>query len=254
MPVHHFGLTDVGRRRKINEDAIFRGEGLFIVCDGMGGHRAGEVASALAVDTIVKFIERSEEDRELTWPFGFNPRLSYNANRLFTALKLANRAVYRKASSADEYTGMGTTVAAVLIAPADPVMTYGHVGDSRIYLIRGGAMLQLTRDDSWANLAWSAGAAPEESPVASTMRHVLTKALGAREDVDFDVVDQALSDRDVVLLCSDGLTNMLPDRRILEVVLQQGDDLEAAGRQLVQEANEQGGRDNISVILVQYRH
>jgi protein phosphatase len=254
MPIAHFGHTDIGRRRKINEDSIFRSDGLFIVCDGMGGHKSGEVASSLAVEGIVRFIERSNEDRELTWPYGFNPRLSYNSNRLLTAIKLANRSVYKKANSGEDYTGMGTTVATVLFQPGDPTMTYAHVGDSRIYLIRNGVMLQLTRDDSWANVAWG-GAGPDDSNATnSTMKNILTKALGAREDVDFDVVDQTLSDGDIVLLCSDGLTNMLPDRRILEIVMRHGPDLEGASRELVDEANAQGGRDNISVILVQSRH
>jgi protein phosphatase len=253
MAIRHYGLTDVGRRRKINEDSIFRADDLFIVCDGMGGHKSGEVASSLAVEAVVRFVERSNEDRELTWPYGFNPRLSFHANRLLTAIKLANRAVFRKASSADEYTGMGTTVAAVLIPTGETLMSYAHVGDSRVYLLREGVLLQLTRDDSWANVA--RGSNLDASSVESTtMRNVLTKALGAREDVEFDVVDQALSAGDVVVLCSDGLTNMVPDRRILEVVTRHDGDLEGACRDLVEEANAQGGRDNISVILVQYRH
>lgn len=252
MIISH-GQTDIGKRRKINEDSIFAADGLFLVCDGMGGHKAGEVASSLAVEAISRFIERSNEDRELTWPFGFNPRLSYNANRLRTAVKLANRTVYKKANSGEEYTGMGTTVAAVITSSGDSLMTYAHVGDSRVYLIRGGVMLQLTRDDSWANLAWAG--APGEDPASSTgMKNVLTKALGAREDVEFDVVDQALHDGDVVLLCSDGLTNMLPDPRIFELISAHPGDLESACRELVSSANDQGGRDNISVILVQYRH
>ena len=254
MPISHFGLTDIGRRRKINEDSIFRADELFIVCDGMGGHKSGEVASSLAVEAIVRFIERSHEDRELTWPYGFNPRLSYSGNRLLTGIKLANRTVFKKASSADDYTGMGTTIAAVLIPQGETLMTYAHVGDSRLYLVREGVMLQLTRDDSWANVAWSSGGPDDSSVTGTTMKNILTKALGAREDVEFDVVDQPLSDGDVVLLCSDGLTNMVPDRRILEIVTRHGADLEGAGRALVDEANAQGGRDNISVILVQYRH
>lgn len=250
--LHSHGETDIGKRRKINEDSIFAENGLFLVCDGMGGHKAGEVASSLAVEVIARFVERTEEDRELTWPFGFNPRLSYNANRLRTAIKLANRAVHRQASSREEYTGMGTTVVAVLVKSGDPRMTYAHVGDSRVYLIRDRAMLQLTRDDSWANLAWS-GASVEDSTSTSAMKNILTKALGAREDVEFDVVDQALQEGDIVLLCSDGLTNMLPDARINEVVAAHPADLAGACRQLVDEANAQGGRDNISVILVEHR-
>jgi protein phosphatase len=131
-------------------------------------------------------------------------------------------------------------------------MTYAHVGDSRVYLIRDRAMLQLTRDDSWANLAWS-GASVEDSTSTSAMKNILTKALGAREDVEFDVVDQALQEGDIVLLCSDGLTNMLSDARINEVVAAHPADLAGVCRQLVDEANAQGGRDNISVILVEYR-
>src|SRR5262245_19893168 len=147
-------LTDIGRKRTINEDSIFAANGLYLVCDGMGGHKAGEVASQAAVDTVVRFIERSDQDPELTWPYGFNPRLSFNANRLRTALKLANRKVHRKANSSEEYTGMGTTVAAALFSTTKTVMTYANVGDSRIYLIRGGVIMQLTRDDSLANVVW----------------------------------------------------------------------------------------------------
>jgi protein phosphatase len=254
MALIHHGQTDIGRRRKINEDSIFHGDGLFIVCDGMGGHKSGEVASSLAVEAIVRFIERSNEDRELTWPYGFNPRLSYNANRLLTAIKLANRAVYKKANSSEDYTGMGTTVVATLVPPGDTVMTFANVGDSRVYLIREGVMLQLTRDDSWASASWTGGS-PDDSGISSTsMRNILTKALGARDDVDFDVTDQALSDGDLLLLCSDGLTNMLPDRRIHEIAAAAPVDLERSCRALIEAANEQGGRDNISVILVQYRH
>lgn len=253
MLISH-GETDIGKRRKINEDSIFAANGLFVVCDGMGGHKAGEVASRLAVETIARFVERTEEDRELTWPFGFNPQLSFNGNRLRTAVKLANRAVFRHANSREEYTGMGTTVAAVIVAPDEPRMTYAHVGDSRIYLVRDRTIVQLTRDDSWANLGWSGG--PGEDPTTTTtgvMKNILTKALGAREDVEFDVVDQPLHDADTVLLCSDGLTNMLPDARILEVIAAHPNDLPGACGQLVAEANAQGGRDNISVILVSYR-
>ncbi len=244
------GQTDVGRRRSLNEDAILAGDSLFVVCDGMGGHKAGEVASQLAIDVIAAFVKRSAEDAEITWPYGFHARVSLDGNRLRTAIKLANRAVFRKAASSDDYTGMGTTVAAMIVSRNRPQMTYAHVGDSRIYLIRAGVILQLTRDDSWANLSWEGGD-PDDTARAS-MKHVLTKALGARDDVDFEVTDQELSEGDIVLLCSDGLTNMLPDRRIQEIVSTPRTDLEGACDELVAEANAQGGRDNISVILVRY--
>ncbi len=242
--------TDIGRRRPLNEDAILAEEELFILCDGMGGHKAGEVAAKLAVDTIASFVRRSGEDPELTWPYGFDPHISYNGNRLRTAVKLANRTVFRKAASADEYTGMGTTVVAVMLSSRRPVMTYTHVGDSRIYLVRKGVILQLTRDDSWANFGW-------ESPVRDdtpsvSMKNVLTKALGARDDVEFEIKDSPLSVGDMVLLCSDGLTNMLSDAQILETISGGGEDLERACDELVANANAEGGRDNISVILARY--
>ena len=243
--ISFYGETDVGRRRTLNEDAIFAEEGLFVVCDGMGGHKAGEVASQLTIDVVTSFVKRSAEDAEITWPYGFHTRVSFDGNRLRTAIKLANRAVFRKAASSDDYTGMGTTVVAAMVSPRRPEVTYAHVGDSRIYLIRGGSMQQLTRDDTWANLA-----AGGDVDAPSPMRNVLTKALGAREEVDFDVARLALEPGDVILLCSDGLTNMLSDARILEIVGARCPDLEAVCRDLVAAANEQGGRDNISVVVV----
>lgn len=247
--ISYHGLTDIGRRRPLNEDAIHAGDGLFVVCDGMGGHKAGEVASQLATEVIGAFVRRSSADAEITWPYGLDPTLSFNGNRLRTAIQLANRAVFRKAASSDDYTGMGTTVVALLLSPTGPRMTFAHVGDSRIYLIRAGAILQLTHDDSWANLDWRGG--PDDTDTVS-MKNVLTKALGAREDVDFDVREDDMNDRDLVLLCSDGLTNMLPDQRLLEIVSSHGADLEGACSDLIASANAAGGRDNISAILVRY--
>jgi len=245
------GQTDRGQRRSLNEDAIFWDDGLFIVCDGLGGHKAGEVASRLAIDSVVRFIERSAGDAEIEWPYGFIRRLTVDGNRLHNAIKLANGAVFRKAASSKEYAGMGTTIAAAIVSRDQAQMTYAAVGDSRIYLVRRGRITQLTSDDSWANLSWKADSMDEMTRAA--MRHVLSKALGAHEDVDFDVVARGLKDEDLVLLCSDGLTNMVSDERILEIVSAQQTDFEAACQALVDEANAQGGRDNISVVLAKYR-
>jgi protein phosphatase len=248
--ITHHGETDIGRRRALNEDSIFTSDDLFIVCDGMGGHKAGEVASKVAADVIANFVQRSAEDPEITWPYGFEPRATHDGNRLRTAIKLANQTVFRKSTSSDEYTGMGTTVAAVLVSNNRPQMTYANVGDSRIYLIRGGAIVQLTRDDTWLNVAWEGDAL--DNSTRTSMKNVLTKALGSRQDVDFDVTARELNDRDIVLLCSDGLTNMLSDSEILEIVSTHAADLERACRELVAAANAQGGRDNISAVLVRY--
>jgi protein phosphatase len=245
--ISYHGLSDVGRRRALNEDTIYAADNLFVVCDGMGGHKAGEVASKLAVDVIASFVRRSGEDAEITWPFGFHGDASFEGNRLRTAVKLANRAILRKAASADEYSGMGTTVVAALVSAHRPQLTYLSVGDSRIYLIRAGAILQLTRDDSWEGVSWDAG---EDEAARASVRHVLTKALGAADDVDFEVSDMKQLGGDVLLLCSDGLTNMLSDDRILQIVTASGADLDRACRELIAAANAEGGRDNVSVVLV----
>jgi PPM family protein phosphatase len=251
--ITYHGETHIGRRRALNEDAIHADDDLFIVCDGMGGHKAGEVASRIATDTIATFIRRSDEDPEVTWPFGFRWQASLDANRLRTAIQLANRTVFRKAGSSDDYTGMGTTVAVALISRGGARMTYANVGDSRIYLIHGDGIRQLTRDDSWLNLAWEAGAAGTlDDSTRASMHNVLTKALGPLQDVDFEVAEQKLNEHDTILLCSDGLTNMLSDRQILDVVASGGLDLEGSCRALITAANEAGGRDNISAVLVRY--
>ncbi|OLD37214.1 MAG: hypothetical protein AUI57_11690 [Candidatus Rokubacteria bacterium 13_1_40CM_2_68_8] len=244
------GRTDVGRRRHRNEDSILVGDGILAVCDGMGGHQAGDVASRIAVDTIAGFISGSGADPDLTWPYGFDPSLSFDANRIRTAIKLANRAIFTRAAAEDEYAGMGTTVVATLVAADDARFTYGHVGDSRIYILRDGRVLQLTRDDSLANSAW---ADSEEAGIgAAVMKNVLTKALGVRAEVEFDVAAHDLRAGDTVLLCSDGLTNMLDDHAILEIVTRYDGHLQKTCDQLVDGANARGGRDNISAILLRY--
>src|SRR5262249_35724284 len=152
------GRTEVGRRRARNEDHILVGEGVLVVCDGMGGHQAGHVASRVAVDTIDRFFSgRRQTDPAVTWPFGFHPTLSQDGNRLRTSIKLANRAVYTAAAAGGlAYAGMGTTVAAAVVAAEPARVTYAHVGDSRVYLLRGDDIEQLTRDDSLANSLWTA--------------------------------------------------------------------------------------------------
>jgi protein phosphatase len=227
-----------------NEDTIFAADGLFIVCDGMGGHNAGEVASRLATDAIASFVRRSTSDPEVTRPWGFDSRLSDEGNRLAAAIKLANQTVFGQSTASEEHRGMGTTVVAVLVPPGRREMTYGHVGDSRLYLIRDGAMTQLTKDDSLADHVSADG---------TPMKNVLTKALGVQGDVEFEVVGRELRVGDIVLLCSDGLTNMLPDAAILGIVGAHAGNLKEACRQLVAEANAQGGRDNVSVVLVSCR-
>lgn len=240
------GRTDVGRRRQRNEDSILVTDGILAVCDGMGGHQAGDVASRIAVDTLATFISRAGADPDLTWPYGFDPSLSFDANRIRTAIKLANRAIFTRAAAEDEYAGMGTTVVATLVASSDSQFTYGHVGDSRIYIFRGGRVVQLTRDDSLANSTFG------DAEEVGAMKNVLTKALGVRGEVEFDVAAHDLRAGDMVLLCSDGLTNMLDDDAIGEIVGRYDGHLDKTCDQLVDGANARGGRDNISAILLRY--
>src|SRR5438093_8658964 len=213
--IQYCGRTDVGRRRARDEDTILGGDGILVVCDGMGGHQAGDVPSRIAVDTIGAFISRSEADPEPPWPYGFDPSASVDANRVRTAIKLANRDIYSRSAAEDEYAGMGTTVAATLVGrAAETRFTYGHVGDSRIYLIRGGRILQLTRDDSLANSAW----ADADAGVGTVMKNVLTKALGVRPVVDFDMAAYDLLAGDNVLLFSVGMSHFTAYQGYLEAI------------------------------------
>ena len=239
--------SDRGPVRKANQDAFVCDEalGLFVVADGMGGHAAGEVASSLSIESIVSFIRRSHDRSDDSWPYGINPQLSLNANRLRTAIHLANRRVYRAAEARDDYTGMGTTVVAVLACDGQAVV--GHIGDSRLYIMSNGTLTQATRDDSWMEDVL--GQASDSTISAQhPMRHVLTNVLGAREQTEVHLHEWPLLAGDRLLLCSDGLHGVVDDASIAAVLRERPgtDDAVAA---LVQLALERGSRDNITVIV-----
>ena len=213
------GLTHTGRVRKTNEDAFSTDEelGLFVVADGMGGHNAGEVASMLAIETLKAFLVRSAAGKDCTWPFGINPKLTFNGNRLLTGMRLANRRVFKAGEARDEYTGMGSTAAAVLVDRN--AMTFTSVGDTRIYLCRAGELRQLTQDDTWGNRIRSLDPAVLPAIVRDgPMDHVLTKVLGASDETEIDVFEQALEPGDRALLCSDGLHNSLEHRALTAIL------------------------------------
>jgi PPM family protein phosphatase len=247
-----FGLTDVGRRRKLNEDnfLVDLETQLFGVCDGMGGHNAGEVASKMAIETVGSFISRSHREKEITWPYGLDVNLSFDGNRIKTAIKLANKKVFKAADNRDEYTGMGTTVVVALVT--DNVMTIGSAGDSRCYLLRGGQLSQLTKDDSWVSAAWAEGILSSDEIERHPLRNVITKAIGAKETLETDIVEHRFENGDIALLCSDGLHGMINDQQIVEVLNSVPDSLEEAAGRLIEAANEAGGKDNVSVVLVRY--
>ncbi len=251
--IESFGSTDIGRRRQLNEDSLLVDDdaGVYVVADGMGGHNAGEVASRLAVEVVRNFIRRSREDDEITWPYGIEPSLSFNANRLRTAVLLANKRIWKEAESRKDYSGMGTTIVAAL---ADGnTMTLASAGDSRCYRYRQRRLEQLTVDDSLVQTAVSQGVLDQGQLAHHPMRNIITKALGARETIDPSLREETLEEGDIYLLCSDGLHGMLSDETIRNILASACGDLEGAVRELVAQANERGGKDNITVAICRYR-
>lgn len=244
------GATHPGKARAQNEDRMLVDVplGLFAVADGMGGHNAGEVASTLATETLQAFVERSRNDPDHTWPFGIDGALDFNGNRLRTAIKLANRRVFRESERREQYTGMGTTIVALLVDGGCAV--FCGVGDSRIYIVRKGACEQLTRDHTWVQLLLAQN--PEMDPKSleqHAMRHVLTSVIGAQDDLDVTLGSRPLVEGDRIVLCSDGVHGPLTDQEIGRIVARaQGP--QAAADTLVKTALERDGRDNLTAVVV----
>jgi PPM family protein phosphatase len=243
------GATHPGRRAS-NEDAFLVEPtlGLFVVADGMGGHKAGEVAARLAIDTIHEFIEESRSVADLTWPYGLDPSLSIDANRLRTAVRLANTRVLEASEENDDCTGMGTTVVAALAGKER--LVFVGVGDSRIYLSRHGALKQLTRDDSWVATVLAREPGMTETALAQhPMRHVLTSVIGARADTEPEVEERGFDTDDVVLLCSDGLHGAIGLSEISTLLASQSsvDELTSA---LVKGALARGASDNVTAVVI----
>ena len=252
MKITSEALTDVGRKRKGNEDALSVNpeQKLYVVADGMGGHAAGEVASKIAVDAIDEFVTLTAGNEEITWPFGLDETISYDGNRLKTAIRHANRKVLEATREDPELEGMATTVAAVLV-DAD-VANLAHVGDSRIYRWSDGEMTLLTSDHSWVNEQIQTGVISPEQARSHPLRNVVTRALGGRTDLLVDVQAVTMKSGDVLLLCSDGLTTMIPDEDIAAILDRADGDVVSGAKALVDEANERGGEDNITVILLKF--
>jgi PPM family protein phosphatase len=225
-----FKKSDTGRQRRANEDNLFVDEPLFVVADGMGGARAGEVASQTAVDAFGGGLPDSGSPEE----------------RLAVVIRDANERIHGMAKSDEQLSGMGTTVTAALLGSTE--VSIAHVGDSRAYVWRDGELHPLTRDHSLVAELVARGKLTEEQAAEHPQRSIITRALGPEANVDVETRTYPVRGGDVYLLCSDGLTSMIDDATVASV-LREAPSLSEAGERLIQAANEAGGRDNITVVL-----
>lgn len=245
------GLSDVGMQREHNEDCycILPQYSLFIVADGMGGHRAGDVASQMATQIISDFFESSQAT-DHTWPFSFDPDVSMQGNRLLTGIKLANRQIFETSVRYPEVQGMGTTVVGLALENGTDRVWVAHVGDSRVYRVRDGELAQLTRDHSLLNDYLTYMPDMPEEALAEVPRNVITRALGMQDQVKVDMAPERAMPGDLYLLCSDGLNGMVDDPEINELVADHSDDLERCAEELIRKANANGGDDNVTVVVM----
>jgi len=245
------GLSDVGLQREINEDSfcVLPEHALYVVADGMGGHRAGDVASKMATHTIASFFEATSSE-DATWPFHFDPHLSIEENRLVTGIKVANKKIYDASTKHQEVHGMGTTVVSVVIARERQRLYVAHVGDSRAYRVRNGEIALLTRDHSLLNDYLLVMPDMSQEDRDQLPRNVITRALGMQDTVVVDLVPEQPHSGDLYVLCSDGLSGMISDEEIRAIVHDNGVEVEKSVKGLVAKANENGGEDNVTVVVL----
>lgn len=244
------GITNVGMKRSHNEDSFFivEEEELYIIADGMGGHSSGEIASQMAVETVANFFRSTSNDDEVTWPFKMDKGRDYQENRLVTSIKLANIRIYESAQREAKYRGMGTTIVSALFKNDEVIIA--HVGDSRCYLISGADMKQMTEDHSLLNDYIKAKKLTPEELENFPHKNVIVRALGMKETVQVDINRIRPRPQDIFLLCTDGLSGMVKDEEMKNIILANRDNLEKANELLIAKANENGGIDNITSILI----
>lgn len=252
MRYRSFVATDVGVKRKANEDNFCSNQelGLFVVADGMGGHAAGEVASRIAVEEIERVLLNTRDDDDWTWPESFDQGHSLTANKLKYAINLANEKIRGTTMDRAECRGMGTTIVAAMML--ENGCSIAHVGDSRAYLFRDDQLLPVTSDHSWVNEQLKQGFLTADTARNHPFRNVITQALGSGPDIKVDLEELALRDKDLLLLCSDGLNSMLTDNEILSLLKRRkNQSLDEQTMTLIDAAKDRGGDDNITVALVQ---
>jgi protein phosphatase len=244
------GITDIGKKRKGNEDALFLDDnlGLYVVADGMGGHRAGEIASNLVVETMGEFFQLSKNNGDVHGKVNSDKTLSREANRLLSSIHLSNKVVHEASLGNDACRGMGSTVSAVYLT--DGTLIAANVGDSPIYLIRDGKIKLLSVLHTV--LAEQTALNPENAKRLGTeFRHVLTRAMGTDDSVKADIYEIQCFKDDILVISSDGLTDKATPEEILELVHQNG--LNSACQKLVKLANDRGGEDNITAIVLKVK-
>lgn len=251
LMIESFGVSDVGLVRKQNQDRILIDEsvGLFVVADGMGGHAHGEVAAQVALTSLQFYIDSSQDRFDVSWPFGYSFDLSIDANRMITAIQLANKNVRQKARQEPGSDGMGATVAAVLVSGSRAVVA--NVGDSRAYLYRGGALQLLTVDDTWVETMKGQGLLDSAEARNHPMRNMLMQAAGSKEELQVHVLEREMEGADLFLLSSDGLHGVIGDERIGSILGLRAS-LQDMAESLIGAAKENGAPDNVSVVLLSY--
>jgi serine/threonine protein phosphatase PrpC len=247
------GLSDVGLQREHNEDSycILSEHRLFVVADGMGGHRAGDVASRMATTEMTTFFDATSLDGDgVEWPAEDDSRLTPDQNRLVSAVKLANQRIFQASIRNRSVQGMGTTIVGALFTRDDRKIHIAHVGDSRAYRVRAGAITQLTRDHSLLNDYLLVMPNLTDAQKERLPSNVITRALGMQDGVAVDLYFENVEPGDVYVLCSDGLSGMVGDDRILDIVHDADSDVETAAKALIAQANQNGGEDNTTVVVV----
>jgi len=253
LNIKSHGATDVGMKRRHNEDVYLIDQeiGLFLVADGMGGHAAGEVASKIAADSIRDYIARlSPPSPAETWPEHWDPEHKASSNMLRDAILSAHQNVMQAVDEDPARKGMGTTVVVAFHEDESSILTVAHVGDSRAYRLRKGKLEILTQDHSWVHEQVVAGLLTEEAGRSHPLKNVVTQALGGSALPQATILETPMIEGDLFLLCSDGLNTMLEDREIGDILRSAGS-LEEIASRLILTANERGGNDNTTIVLLQ---
>jgi serine/threonine protein phosphatase PrpC len=251
MPLPFCCETDAGRQRQVNQDALLTDPklDLFVVADGMGGHKHGDVASRLIVDSIARFFRETTGDSNKTWPFAQDPRLGYAANQLRASILVANRHICEQRGEAEERS-MGATLVAALFGRDRVVVA--NVGDCRAYLMDQSGLRQITRDHSWVAEQVEAGFITPETARAHPWRSMVTRAVQGEVDLKVDTTEFLLASPSRMLLCSDGLHVVLSDEDIARILRESPGTVDSVCRALVRTANDRGAPDNVSVIVIDW--